>query len=213
MSKPRFISKREAMSKRMKAKAHKDQTTVKKAISEVNCAFWLFCTGCPYCSRTSPRPKGSNCRVDKGGDVRVRNGRMVFEEPLECIDSTPRGLHARYDFAEDTLDCLDPRFAPEQPSRSDERMVVSLADIKMRVAKPKGHGFSLLMTFLVLTYDPSPGVRKEYDWVESVKPVLVMEDWDELEDTFSEDGWEEIDYGKQRSSGKLSYAAVASRGR
>ncbi|KAJ2923717.1 hypothetical protein H1R20_g13382, partial [Candolleomyces eurysporus] len=64
----------------------------------------------------------------------------------------------------------------------------------MRVAKPKG-------------------VRKEYDWVESVKPVLVMDDWDELEDTFSEDGWEEIDYGRQRSSGKKSYAAVAARGR
>lgn len=69
--------------------------------------------------------------------------------------------------------------------------------------------------FLVLTSCPSNsvGVRKEYDWVESVKPVLVMDDWDELEDTFSEDGWEEIDGGKQGASGRKSYSAVASRKR
>jgi hypothetical protein len=139
---------------------------------------------------------------------------MVFEEPF--VDNTSRKddvVKATCDLGEPAdFVCLDPR-----PSRSEERMVVSLADIKTRVAKPKGiiRGASSSTKFLVLTYCPSNslGVRKEYDWVESVKPVLIMDDWDELEDTFSEDGWEEIDGGKQRASGRKSYSAVASRKR
>ncbi|KAJ2915695.1 hypothetical protein MD484_g4722, partial [Candolleomyces efflorescens] len=189
MSKPRFVSKREAMSKKMRAKAHKEQTTVKTAITDATGGLiWFTCTGCPYCSPSNCRPKRSGRCVEMGGDVRVRNGRMVFEEPL--ADTTfRRGDPVKATCEYPDLDGLD-----LQPRRSDGRMVVSLADIKTRIAKPKG-------------------VRKEYDWVESVKPVLVMDDWDELEDAFSDDGWEEIEDGKQRSSGRKSYSAVASRKR
>jgi hypothetical protein len=69
-------------------------------------------------------------------------------------------------------------------------VIDSLADVKIKVAKPKG-------------------VRKEYDWVESVEPVLVIDD--DLRSVFSEEEWVEIyEAERQQVSLKIPYSTIAS---
>ncbi|KAJ2915708.1 hypothetical protein MD484_g4706, partial [Candolleomyces efflorescens] len=67
-------------------------------------------------------------------------------------------------------------------------VIDSLADVKIKVAKPKG-------------------IRREYDWIESVEPVLVIDD--DLRSMFSEEEWVEIyEAERQQVSLKTPYSTV-----
>lgn len=80
-------------------------------------------------------------------------------------------------------------YYPESLRRSHQPMVISLADVKTHIAKPKG-------------------IRKEYEWVDEVKPVIALDD-DQLESVFQEDEeWEDIYFGHQEL--RRPYAIAAS---
>ena len=66
-------------------------------------------------------------------------------------------------------------------------MVISLGDVKTQIAKPKG-------------------IRKEYDWIDGVQPVIALDD--DSDSVFSEEEWEDI-YVEQQQLMR-PYATVAS---
>ena len=51
------------------------------------------------------------------------------------------------------------------------------------------------------------GIRKEYDWIEKVTPVIAMDD--DLRSVFSEEDWEDI-YAEQQALLKPYATAAAS---
>lgn len=126
--------------------------------------------------------------ADRGGDVRLHTGGKLHHYDPKEVDT--------YD-ADAVIDANGPDSFPfylEPARRSNKPMVIdSLADVKIKVAKPKG-------------------VRKEYEWVESVEPVLVIDD--DLKSVFSEEEWVEIyEAERQQVLLKTPYSTVASSSR
>ncbi|KAF6757928.1 hypothetical protein DFP72DRAFT_808274 [Ephemerocybe angulata] len=119
-----------------------------------------------------------NVSNGREADAYINNRGRVAKMKEVCLDD---GLED-YDYPRD--------FGFNPGKRSEEPMTISLADVKIRVAKPKG-------------------IRKEYDWVDSVRPVIAIDD--DLKSVFSEDDWEEL-YAEQQAYDRKSYSAVTSGG-
>ena len=168
------------LSQKLRATAHKEQLSMKTAVLESSLPAWqketyLVCSTPSSPSRTflsklkpfhpQNHPKGSTSHhrnhASKGREPDVFvNRRGYLSLGGVCLDD---GFEdAELDFA---------LASPSQPTRSSSPMVISLADVKTTVAKPKG-------------------VRKEYDWVERINPVLVLDD--DVRSAFDDDEWEEI---------------------
>ncbi|KAJ2921189.1 hypothetical protein H1R20_g8956, partial [Candolleomyces eurysporus] len=168
MSKPHLITRREALDKKTRAIAHAEQITFAQALTET--AYLYDEAGkseSPLVlgARGVGGSKQAKWLADKGGDVRLHRGKFHHHNAKE-VDV--------YD-ADSVADANGPDDIPyylEPARRSTKPMVIdSLADVKIKVAKPKG-------------------IRKEYDWVESVAPVLAIDD--DLRSVFSEEEWVEI---------------------
>ncbi|KAJ2921190.1 hypothetical protein H1R20_g15906, partial [Candolleomyces eurysporus] len=190
MSKPHLITRREALTKKTRAIAHTEQITFAQALTET---AYLYDeagkSGSPLV--LGPRSVGGStrakCLADRGGDVRIHRGKFHHQNPKEtgvCDADSVADENGSYNLP----------FYLEPARRSTKPMVIdSLADVKIKVAKPKG-------------------IRKEYDWVESVAPVLAIDD--DLRSVFSEEEWVEIyEAERQQIILKTPYATVASSSR
>ncbi|RXW15689.1 hypothetical protein EST38_g10162 [Candolleomyces aberdarensis] len=191
MSKPGHITRKEAANKKARALARKGQTTFREAMYKTQYpdqpfgplerTFFVGASGAGDSKKSKKRP------TDRGGDIRLGNHSKFFRsDPKETDIDT--GMDLVHDLSIDAeTDWLYPL---EPAKRSNRPMVISLEDVKIHIAKPKG-------------------IRKEYDWVDGVQPVIALDDdLSVSSEEEEEEEWEDVYVEKQKLV--PSYASVAS---
>ncbi|KAJ2921188.1 hypothetical protein H1R20_g15904, partial [Candolleomyces eurysporus] len=191
MSKPSHITRKEAANKKARALARKGQTTFREAIYKTQYpdqpfgplerAVFVGAPGVGHSKKSKKRP------TDRGGDVRLGNHNKFFRsDPKETDINT--GMDLVHDLLIDAE--IDWLYCQEPAKRSNEPMVISLGDVKTHIAKPKG-------------------IRREYDWVDGVQPVIALDDdLSVSSEEEEEEEWEDIYVEQQKLM--RSYASVAS---
>lgn len=122
---------------------------------------------------------------DRGGDVRLGRCGKFFRSDAKDTD-IDTGMDLIHDLILDAE--IDLPFYLQPANRSNQPMVISLGDVKTHIAKPKG-------------------IRKEYDWVDRVQPVIALDD-DLSVSEEEEEEWEDIYFEQQELM--RPYATVAS---
>lgn len=136
--------------------------------------------------------------MGKEGDAYVTKGRKINTGGVCLDDGSNDADFGDFDFGYTAV--------------TRDRDPMSLADVTIKVAKPKGTPvLNPLHRKRELTIMVGElGIRKEYDWVEKVAPVIAMDD--ELKSVFSEEDWEDI-YAEQQALLKPYATAAASSSR
>ncbi|KAJ2915687.1 hypothetical protein MD484_g4718, partial [Candolleomyces efflorescens] len=180
MSKPGHITRKEVAIKKARALAHKEQTVFLEAVYKTEYPNQPFR---PLERASSVGGRNSQKSKKRSND---RGGDVRLGPRGKFLSSAAKetDIDARMDLVHDLI--LD-----EPAKRSNQPMVISLGDVKTHIAKPKG-------------------IRKEYDWVDGVQPVIALDDdTDSLssEEELGEE-WEDIYVDQQQLL--RPYASVAS---
>lgn len=144
-----------------------------------------------------PAKSRTNLDMGKEGDAYVTKGRRINTGGVCLDDGSNDADFGDFDFG----------YTPVTRDRDP----LSFADVTIKVAKPKGTPDLIPLHREVERADSyGLGIRKEYDWVEKVAPVIAMDD--ELKSVFSEEDWEDI-YAEQQALLKPYATAAASSSR